>query len=96
MVVDFAGAAIKVGIAVFTKATVVGFFEDQFPHWSFVTLSGLYVGIESSLCEFGLTLLLVLFWRAPGRTRGNAPAFQEGRAVELRENELPYEKGDGS
>ncbi len=72
------GVAIKVVIALLTNAPVVGFFKDQFPHWLYVLLGGLYVGIESSLCEIGLTLLLVLLWQSPGRDAGRATAVGTG------------------
>lgn len=70
--------AIKVVIALLTNAPVVKFLETHLPHGLYVTLGGLYVGLESSLCEIGLTLLLVLLWRAPGRDAGTATAVGAG------------------
>ncbi|HOD51323.1 MAG TPA: YhfC family glutamic-type intramembrane protease [Candidatus Hydrogenedentes bacterium] len=70
--------AVKVGIAILTNGPVIGFFKGHLPNWLFITLGGLYVGVESSLCEIGLTLLLVLLWRAPGRDAGRATAVGTG------------------
>lgn len=70
--------AIKVGIALLSNGPVITFLEAHLPHWLYVTLGGLYVGVESSLCEIGLTLLLVLLWRAPGRDAGTATAVGAG------------------
>ena len=72
------GVAIKVVFSLLAAAPLLGFLKDQCPYWLFVTLSSLYVGIESSLCEIGLTLLLVLLWRAPGRDASRAIAVGTG------------------
>jgi hypothetical protein len=59
--------AIKFAIALSANALVIGFLKSQLPHSAFVAVGSLYVGLLSSLCEIGLTLLAVLIWRRLGK-----------------------------
>jgi hypothetical protein len=68
----------KVVIALFTNPLVIGFFKDRLSHWPFVVAGGLYLGIESSLCEIGLTWLAGLRWKEIGRDSGRAIAVGVG------------------
>jgi hypothetical protein len=44
----------------------------ELPHPIYVALGGLFVGVQSSVFEMGLTLLAVLIWRQLGRDAGRA------------------------
>jgi hypothetical protein len=68
----------KVVIALFTNPPVIGFLKDRLAHWSFVVAGGLYLGIQSSLCEIGLTWLAALRWKQIGRDAGRAIAVGVG------------------
>ncbi len=64
--------ALKIGCALLMNAAVLGFLGRQLPHWLFVVTGGLYVGIQSSLFEIGLTFVAVLIWKSLGRDADRA------------------------
>jgi hypothetical protein len=70
--------AVKVAIALVTNAVVLNAFRERFPYWLFVLAGGAYVGLESSACEIGLTLLVGLRWKGLGRDAGRAIAVGVG------------------
>jgi hypothetical protein len=53
----------KVVIALFTNPLAIGLLRDRLSHWPFVLAGGLYLGIQSSVCEIGLTWLAGLRWK---------------------------------
>jgi hypothetical protein len=65
---------IKFTIAILANARVVAVLKDHLPHTAFVAAGGLFTGIESSLCEIGLTLLAGLIWKQLGENAGRAIA----------------------
>jgi hypothetical protein len=62
----------KVVIALWSNAVVIGALKGHLPYPLFVLTGGAYIGIESSACEMGLTLLAGLRWRELGRDAGRA------------------------
>jgi hypothetical protein len=69
---------VKVVIALLTNPAVLGFLRSHLPHAGFVAVGGLYLGMESSACEIGLTLLAALRWRQLGHDAGRAIAVGVG------------------
>jgi hypothetical protein len=69
---------VKVVIALVSNPVVLGFLKNRLPHAGFVAAGGLYIGVESSLCEIGLTLLAAWRWRELGRDAGRAIAVGVG------------------
>lgn len=58
--------ALKVVCALLTNKAAVGFMKDTLSYPLFVLGGGLFFGVQSSLCEMGLTLLAVRAWRKLG------------------------------
>ena len=54
---------IKRVIGLSINAAVIGWLKHHLPYASFVAASGLFIGLESSICEIGVTLLAVGIWR---------------------------------
>ena len=52
--------------------------KHHLPYASFVAASGVFIGVESSVCEIGVTLLAVSIWRQLGRDAGRAIAIGVG------------------
>jgi hypothetical protein len=69
---------VKVVIALPTNPAVLGYLRSHLPHAAFVAVGGLYIGMESSACEIGLTLLAALRWNQLGRDAGRAIAVGVG------------------
>lgn len=67
----FVAVAIKIVWSVSLDRAVIGALEAHVPARAYHVLGGLYVGVQSSICEIGLTLAAALIWRqmtrAPGR-----------------------------
>jgi hypothetical protein len=59
--------AIKFAIAVPTNGPIFRYLAGHLPGPAFILVGGLYGGLQSSLCEIGLTWLAVLIWRQLGR-----------------------------
>ncbi len=70
--------AVKVVCALLTNAPVVGFLKDNLPYPLLVACGGLFLGVQSSLCEMGFTLLAVVIWRQLGKEAGRAIAIGVG------------------
>jgi hypothetical protein len=68
---------LKVICALLSNAFVLHMLKGL-PHSMYVTLGGLFVGVESSLFEMGLTLLAVLLWRQLGRDASRATTIGIG------------------
>jgi hypothetical protein len=64
--------AIKFGIAIPTNGPIYKSLSQSFSPAAFVAAGGLYGGVQSSLCEIGLTWLAVLVWRDWGRDADRA------------------------
>jgi hypothetical protein len=63
----FVAVAIKFAVAIPTNGPVFKFLAGTLPAPAFIVVGGLYGGLQSSLCEIGLTWLAVLRWRQIGR-----------------------------
>jgi hypothetical protein len=70
--------AVKVVLALLTNAPVIGFLKDNVSYPLLVACGGLFLGVQSSLCEMGFTLLAVLIWRQLGKEGGRAIAIGVG------------------
>jgi hypothetical protein len=70
--------AVKVVCALLTNAAVIGYLRSHLPYPVQVACGGLFLGIQSSLCEMGFTLLAVWFWRQLGKDAGRAIAIGVG------------------
>jgi hypothetical protein len=70
--------AVKVVCALLTNGAVIGFLKSHLPYPLLVACGGLFLGIQSSLCEMGFTLLAVWLWRQLGRGGGRAIAIGVG------------------
>jgi hypothetical protein len=64
--------AVKVVFALLTNAPVIGFLKSNLSYPLLVACGGLFIGIQSSLCEMGFTLLAVWIWRQLGKEAGRA------------------------
>jgi hypothetical protein len=64
--------AIKFAIAAPTSGPVFRYLAGQLPGPAFILVGGLYGGLQSSLCEIGLTWLAVLIWSQLGRNAERA------------------------
>jgi hypothetical protein len=64
--------------SLFSNPPVISILKDHLSFLPFIVAGGLYLGIESSLCEIGLTWLAVLRWRELGRDSGRAIAIGVG------------------
>ncbi len=58
---------LKVICALLTNKAVLGFMKERFSYSLLVFSGGLFIGIQSSLFEIGLTVIAVLIWRQLGR-----------------------------
>lgn len=58
---------LKVICSLLTDAAVMGFMKRNLSYPSLVIGGGLFIGIQSSVFEIGLTLLAVLVWRQLGK-----------------------------
>lgn len=58
--------ALKLGLALLTNKAVFAVMREHLPHSLYVIGGGLWVGVQSSLCEIGLTLVAVRIWRQLG------------------------------
>jgi uncharacterized membrane protein YhfC len=58
---------LKTLCALLTNQAVIGVINENLPRPLFLLGAGLFLGIQSSLFEIGLTLLAVLIWRQLGR-----------------------------
>jgi uncharacterized membrane protein YhfC len=63
---------LKILCALLTNVVVLGFLKKTLSYPFLIVGGGLFVGIQSSLCEIGLTLLAVFFWRKLGEGAGRA------------------------
>jgi hypothetical protein len=70
--------AVKVACALVTNAAVLGFFTRHLSFPLLVACGGLFIGIQSSLCEMGFTLLAGWLWRPLGKEAGPAIAIGVG------------------
>jgi hypothetical protein len=68
----------KAVIALFTNAIVIGALKSHFSYPLYLLTGGAYLGIQSSACEIGLTLVAGLRWRELGRDAGRAIAVGVG------------------
>jgi len=57
------GVAIKAIWAVFANATVLGGLETTLPRLGYLLVGAGYVGVQSTICEIGLTIAAGLAWR---------------------------------
>ena len=64
--------ALKVVCALLTNKVAIEFMKENLSYRLFVIGGGLFVGVQSSLCEIGLTLLAVLVWRKLGTDANRA------------------------
>jgi len=69
---------LKVIIALLTNPAAIGTLKSHLPYGLYVAAAGLYLGIESSLCEIGLTLVAGMRWKELGRDAGRAIAVGVG------------------
>jgi hypothetical protein len=69
---------VKVLIGFVSNPIVIGFLKSRLPHALFVAAGGFYLGVESSVCEIGLTLLAGLLWKELGRDARRAIATGVG------------------
>jgi uncharacterized membrane protein YhfC len=63
---------LKIVCALLTNAAVMGFLKKHTPYPLLVIGGGLFLGIQSSLFEMGLTLLAVVIWPRLGRDAARA------------------------
>lgn len=57
------GVAVKIGLHLLSAKAVFGWLEANLSGTAYVVVGGAYVGVQSALCEIGLTLVAVLIWR---------------------------------
>jgi hypothetical protein len=69
---------IKRIIGLSINAAIIGWLKHHLPYASFVAASGVFIGVESCVCEIGVTLLAVGIWRQLGRDAGRAIAIGVG------------------
>jgi uncharacterized membrane protein YhfC len=70
--------SLKVICALLINAAVIGLMKRHLSYPSLVIGGGFFVGIQSSLCEIGLTLLAVLIWRQLGKDAERAVGIGVG------------------
>lgn len=61
---------LKMVCALLTNAAVIGFMKGKLSYPCLVVGGGLFLGIQSSMFEIGLTLLAVVLWRQLGEHAG--------------------------
>jgi hypothetical protein len=69
---------IKRVIGLSINAAVIGWLKHNLPYASFLAASGAFIGVESCVCEIGVTLIVVSIWRQLGRDAGRAIAIGVG------------------
>ncbi len=69
---------IKSVVAILANPAVIGALVTRVSRPTFIAVGGLYVGVESALCEIGLTILVGLIWRQLGENAGRAIAVGVG------------------
>jgi hypothetical protein len=73
-----AAVTVKLVIGLLMNAAVLGWLKEHLPYAGFIAGSGLFIGIESSACEIGLTIVAVAVWRQFSREAGRAIAIGVG------------------
>jgi hypothetical protein len=74
----FVAVVIKSIIAILSNPVVLKAIKEYSSPAAFVATGGLFIGIESSLCEIGLTILAGLIWKRLGDNAGRAIAVGVG------------------
>jgi uncharacterized membrane protein YhfC len=69
---------VKAVIAILTNAAVTDFLSHRLSPALYLAAGGLYIGVESSLCEIGLTWLVGKRWKQLGEDAGRAIAVGVG------------------
>lgn len=69
---------LKIICALLMNEAVIGFLKEKLPYSPLVLVGGLFVGVQSSVFEIGLTFLAVLVWRRLGRDADRAIAIGTG------------------
>jgi hypothetical protein len=75
------GVALKAVCAILINSTALGFMKESLPFPLFVVGGGLFIGIQSSVFEMGITLLAVAIWWQFGRDAGRAIGIGVGAGV---------------
>lgn len=70
--------AIKVALALAINEPITSWFKQNLSYPAFIAATGFYLGVLSSACEIGLTILAVAVWRQLGRDAGRAIAIGVG------------------
>lgn len=70
--------ALKIVCSLLTNKAAIGFMKESLSYPLMVLGGGLFLGIQSSLFEIGLTLLAVLIWRQLGRDATRAIGIGTG------------------
>jgi len=70
--------AIKVAVALSVNEPVTSWLRQRLSYPAYIGATGLYLGVLSSACEIGLTILAVVVWRQLGRDAGRAIAIGVG------------------
>ncbi len=70
--------AIKLVIALALNAPVTSWLKQNLSYPLFIAATGLYIGVLSSACEIGLTIVAAAIWRQLGRDGSRAIAIGVG------------------
>jgi hypothetical protein len=70
--------AIKLVLALALNAAVTSWLKQNLSYPAFIATTGLYIGLLSSACEIGLTIMAAGVWRQLGRDSSRAIAIGVG------------------
>jgi uncharacterized membrane protein YhfC len=73
--------AIKFAWAIAFNQRFLAYLESVLSHQNYVAAGSVYVGLQSSICEIGLTLALALCWRRSTRNANDAIAIGLGAGI---------------
>src|SRR6476659_6679766 len=59
--------ALKVAVALTINEPITSWLKQKLSYPAYIAATGFYLGVLSSACEIGLTILAVALWRQLGR-----------------------------
>lgn len=72
------GVTIKFAVAIPCNEPVLTFLNNALPHWLYLTIGSIFIGLYTGIFEIGITLLIAWKWREMTKTADRAVAVGIG------------------
>jgi hypothetical protein len=69
---------VKLCIGLLVNGSALGWFRHTLAYPAYIALGGVFIGLESSLCEIGIIIAAAAWWRQLGRDANRAIAIGVG------------------